>query len=330
MRLPVPRGALSEVVVDQLAAGSRQHHDPVQFAAAVEEVVHPLRDEDFQLALACCYELHYRGFDGTSDELEWDPALLTLRRVLEQRFLATVTDLVPVPAASADAPLPGLRALVDADVETTLSRFLWREATLDQFRDFVRQRSIYQLKEADPHSWQLPRLSGRTKEALAEIQFDEYGGGRAGRSHAEMFARTMRELNLDDTYGAYWDVALAETFAAVNLMSLFGLHRRYRGAALGHLAALEMTSTAPNRRYADGLRRLGLGGHAAAYFDEHVEADAVHEQIAAVDMCGSFVRAEPQRHADVLWGAAACLALDGNASTALLHSWALPAHQGAA
>ena len=29
------------------------------------------------------------------------------------------------------------------------------------------------------------------------------------------------------------------------------------------------------------------------FYDEHVEADAVHEQIASVDMCGSLVAEEP-------------------------------------
>ena len=45
-------------------------------------------------------------------------------------------------------------------------------------------------------------------------------------------------------------------------MSLFGLHRRRRGAIVGHLALFEMTSSVPNRRYADGLRRLGFGDDA--------------------------------------------------------------------
>jgi hypothetical protein len=330
MRLPSPRGVLSNEVVSLLRSGATHGHDTTAFGSAVAAVSDPLSSGDFQLALACCYELHYRGFDDVSEELEWDPPLIALRRQLEGRFEASLVDLVPVPRACSGAPLPALRALVEAEDDTTLSRFLLRTASLEHMRDFVIQRSIYQLKEGDPHTWQVPRLSGRTKEALVEIQADEYGGGRPGRSHAEMFRRTMRSLDLDDTYGAYWDAALPETFAAVNLMSLLGLQRRHRGAALGHLAALEMTSTAPNRRYADGLRRLGLGSAATAYFDEHVEADAVHEQIAAVDMCGGFVRSEPERCADVLWGAALCLALDRAASVAILQRWKVPWHQGAA
>jgi hypothetical protein len=48
-----------------------------------------------------------------------------------------------------------------------------------------------------------------------------------------------------------------------------------------------MTSSIPNRAYANGLRRLGGDADATAFYDEHVEADAVHEQIAAHDLCGS-------------------------------------------
>ena len=68
---------------------------------------------------------------------------------------------------------------------------------------------------------------------MVEIQADEYGGGTAERMHSELFAGLMRDLDLDAAYGALWDEAPAAAFASVNTMSLFGLHRRWRGAALG-------------------------------------------------------------------------------------------------
>ena len=110
----------------------------------------------------------------------------------------------------------------------------------------------------------------------------------------------MQELGLDRTYGAYVDRLPGVTLATVNLMSLFGLHRRWRGAIVGHLAAFEMTSSLPNRRYANAVRRLGFGPRATDFFDEHVEADAVHENVAAVDLAGGLARLEPAlagRHA---------------------------------
>jgi hypothetical protein len=185
----------------------------------------------------------------------------------------------------------------------------------------VAHRSIYHLKEADPHSWAIPRLSGRAKAALVEIQADEYGGGRLDRMHSELFRAMMRDLELDDSYGAFVDRVPAVTLAVSNTMSLFGLHRRWTPALLGHLAVFEMTSSLPNRRYGNGLRRLGYPATTTLFYDEHVEADAVHEQIAAHDMCGGYAHDHPESTRDILFGAACALAVDNAASTYLLEKW---------
>jgi hypothetical protein len=196
-----------------------------------------------------------------------------------------------------------------------------KSGTLEQWREYLALRSVYHLKEGDPHTFAIPRLSGRAKAAMVEIQADEYGGGSPQRMHSELFAGLMRDLELDATYGALWNEAPAAAFASVNTMSLFGLHRRWRGAALGHLACVEMTSSEPSRRYSAGLRRLGFDERTTVFYDEHVEADAVHEQIAAVDMCGSLVAEEPGLLPDVLFGAACSLAMDGVAARHLLGAW---------
>jgi len=93
-------------------------------------------------------------------------------------------------------------------------------------------------------------------------------------------------------------------------MSLFGLHRRLRGSIVGHLALLEMDSTQPNRRYGNALRRLGYDATATDFYDEHVEADAVHEALAAHDLAGALAADEPELVPDILFGAQAMLALD--------------------
>ena len=213
-----------------------------------------------------------------------------------------------------------LRAIMDADDAPSLSKHLERRGTLEQFLEFVIHRSAYQLKEADPHSWALPRLSGGPKAAMVEIQADEYGGGDPRRIHAQLFADAMDALGLDSRYGAYVDHIPGVTLATVNLMSMFGLHRRLLGAIVGHLALFEMTSSVPNRRYATGLRRLGIP-EATGFFDEHVVADAVHENVAAVDLAGGLARAEPALEPDILWGAAALIELEGRFARHLLESW---------
>jgi heme oxygenase-like protein len=131
----------------------------------------------------------------------------------------------------------------------------------------------------------------------------------------------MRGLALTDAYGHYMDAVPAVTLAWANTMTFFGLHRRLRGAVAGHLAALEMTSSLPNKRYGDGLGRLGFDAEVTRFFDEHVEADAVHEQIACHDLAGQLALAEPGLAADILFGAAAALATDGLVAGHLIECW---------
>ena len=312
--LPHPRGPISEAV---LTALQRCHRD---VAVPPLDGVDPLGDDDLHLALYACYELHYRGFAGVHAGWEWEPSLIAARLELELAFERALRDAVAAPQAPPEDLEHALRALVADDEGPPLSRFLQREATIEQFREFMIHRSAYQLKEADPHSWAVPRLYGRPKEALVEVQADEYGGGRAGRMHATLFANAMRAVGLDDAYGAYLDRLPGTTLATVNLMSLFGLHRRLRGCIVGHLAAFEMTSPGPNRRYAAGLRRLGAE-RATEFFDEHVEADAVHEAVAAHDLAAGLAAQQPGLCDDILFGAAALLHMEARFAAALLDAW---------
>jgi hypothetical protein len=316
--LPEPVGPLTESLFAALVepAGSRAPD------AAPAADADPLTDLDLQLALYISYELHYADLEGVDEDWEWSPALLAFRAALEAPFARAVEELVPTATAAETAAVPeALQAIVAADDGPPLSRHLERSATREQMLEHVIHRSAYQLKEADPHSWAIPRLPPGPKAALLEVQFDEYGGGRAERMHAVLFAKTMEALGLDPAYGAYVHLLPAETLATVNLLSGFGLHRRRRGALVGHLAAFEMTSSIPNRRYGNALRRLGYDKEVTDFYDEHVEADAVHEAIAAWDLAGGLAREEPGLAADILFGARALLALEARWASLLLASW---------
>ncbi len=319
-----PRGPLSTAVRDALTEGAPLRHGRVLAHRAIARAEDVVRDDDVQTALFLLYASAYGAFPALRDDLEWDPALIEVRRVLEAAFEAVLRERVPrptLPEPGPDAVARALFALAEADAGPSPSRYLAREATTEQALEFLIHRSVYTLREADPHSWAIPRLTGAAKAALVEIQSDEYGGGRPDRVHAELFARTLRGAGLDDVYGAYIDAVPALTLASHNMMSMFGLNRRLLGAIVGHLAAFEMTSSLPNRRYAAGFRRLGYGASVTEYFDEHVEADAVHEQIAARDLAGGLAQDRPDLTADIMFGAAACLAIDRWTAEQLMDAW---------
>lgn len=291
---------------------------------ALEHTPDVVTDDDLQLALFLSYDLSYGALSESDARWEWHPTQVTLRAAIEDRFekeLRSRITLGELPPPDAESVAAYLFSATASDTGPGLSRYVAKKATNEQAIEFAIQRSIYTLREADPHSWAIPRLTGRAKAALVEVQSDEYGAGVPSRMHSAIFAQTMRGLGLDDAYGAYLDRAPAVTLASFTMMSMFGLNRRLRGAIAGHLAAFEMTSSVPNRLYGNGFRRLGYGDDVTDYFDEHVEADAVHEQIAGRDLAGGLAEQHPDLLADIVFGARACLYIDGRVGTHILDCW---------
>lgn len=314
--LPRPRGPLSALLIDCLQSNRSV---PSDWPETSDD---PLTSDDAQLALYLCYELHYRSFAGVDDRWEWDPGLLALRGRLERRFQDRLYDHVGAPVPLAASVAGAIRDLIASAEGPSLSAFMLTQGTLEQFREFAIHRSAYQLKEADPHTWAIPRVAGDTKAALVEIQADEYGGGAHDRMHSELFVTTMRELGLDPTYGAYLDLLPGTTLATVNLVSMLGLHRRWRGALIGHLALFEATSVTPMGRYSRALERLGVPEPGRRFYDVHVEADAEHEVIAIERMAAGLARDEPSLAGDIVFGTRAVLDVERRFAEAMLDRWA--------
>lgn len=310
--LPPPRGELSQAVVAFLLAGGRPLPDGREAADA-----DPL-GEDMQLALHLTYELHYRGFAGVPDDMEWDPELLRLRGVMEQRFEQTLRDRCGR-YGSVDEAFEAILT-VPSDV-SGVGQFLLRAGTPAHLREYAVLRSVYQLREADPHLWVVPRLSGRAKAAMMAVEFDEFGCGRAERMHARLYADLLQDLGLDSTYGGYLDFAGREALATVNLMSLLGLHRARRGALVGHFAVLEATSSPAASWMVAAMRRLGAGEAAIRFYDEHVEADAVHEQLVRGEVVGGLLDDEPGLAGDVVFGIEATDLLESTFTETVTAAW---------
>jgi hypothetical protein len=312
---PAARGPLSAALLTRLRG------EPGEIGRLPALTADPLVDDDLHVALYAAYELHYRGLEGVDPEWEWHPELLRAVRRLEARYEdALRRDVAPLPDVAPQAVAEALRTMLDEQpAGPSVSRFMDEEGTLAHLREFAVHRSPYQRKEADPHTWAIPRLSGRAKAAIVEIQADEYGNGRPGEAHADLFGETMVGLGLDPTYGAYVDDVPGVTLATTNLVTFLGLHQRLRGALVGHLAAFEMTSIGPMARYARAFRRLGVDGF--EFYDVHVEADAHHEVVAAHDLAGALALDEPDLVGDIFFGAMAVTNAELRLSRHLFANW---------
>ncbi|MGD9619234.1 MAG: iron-containing redox enzyme family protein [Mycolicibacterium sp.] len=316
--LPDPRGPISMSVVELLSERAPNHH--------LTRVETSLADADpygidVQLTLYLCYELHYRGFADADPGWEWNPGLLHLRRRLEELFLTAVRHDIGDVDEEVSAAAELERLCVEPVEGNGPSHFLRDEGTWEQMREYFVHRSIYHLKEGDPHAWTIPRLTGQAKASFVAVEFDEFGAGKGARLHQTLFAELMAAAGLDTAYLGYLADVPAVTLAVVNLMSMFGLHRRLRGASVGHFAATEVTSPPGSRRMVQALDRLGAPAACRAFYLEHVEADAVHEQVVRTDVVGDLIVQEPHLNSDVVFGIRAFEAVEDRLADHLIGCW---------
>jgi hypothetical protein len=312
-QLPRARGPITRRLFDALRGAPRQ----LGWTADADSAT----PDDLHLALYCAYELHYRGLPGVHPDWEWEPSLLGAVRPLERRLEAELRAAAGPVGTDPGAVAGELWRLAGADRGPSLSAWVAERATLVHVRELAVHRSAYQLKEADPHTWAIPRLPGPAKAVMVAIQADEYGNGSGPQMHAALFADTMDSLGLDHSPHAYLDRLPAVTLATTNVITLFGLHRRLRGALVGHLALFEMTSTGPMARYARGLERLGVPPSGRRFYDVHVQADQVHQHLAVDGMVGGLLAHEPELAADVVFGARALRTVEAEFSAHLLGCW---------
>ncbi|WP_027927725.1 iron-containing redox enzyme family protein [Amycolatopsis benzoatilytica] len=288
--LPGARGPVSAAILGALRGSAAP-------AAPGLDAADPFGD-DLHLALHLCYELHYRGLPGVAAEQEWDPKLLAVRALLESRFESGLRDSLPG-GTDVEAEFDAL--LTETGAAGAIG-FLVAEGQWWHVRELFAHRSVYHLKEADPHAWAIPRLSGPAKAGLVAVEFDEFGGGHADRVHAALFADLLAAAGLPNGYLALLEHVPGPMLALVNMMSMFGLHRALRGALVGHFAAAEITTAPAARRMDRILRRLGAPDACRFFYTEHIEADAVHEQVMRHDVAGGLLAAEPELAADVVFG----------------------------
>ncbi|MEU4650037.1 iron-containing redox enzyme family protein [Nocardia fluminea] len=308
--LPRPRGELSAAVTELL---TRTPGSVVPAAGRLDPY-----GEDLLLTLHTCYELHYQGFEGVDEDWEWDPDLLRLRRDLENQLLAALRDDV----AGGDDVDAELDRLLEPTRDTDgIAGFLAERGTADQLREYFVHRSIYHHIEADPYAWVIPRLRGQVKASLVAVEFDEYGGGRGERVHARLFADLLSGADLDPGYLHYLDTVPAPMLALVDMMSLFGLHRSLRGALVGHFATVEITSSPASRRLAELARTLLPHPACEHFYTEHVEADAVHEQVLRRDVVAGLLAAEPGEAASIVFGIQATNLLEDRFAEHVLGCW---------
>lgn len=164
---PTARGVASQALLELVAhEPDSVDADVNRVAAAVDQMLAEcgdvLQDDDLQLTLFLLYLLHYGPTPFVVGDWEWHPGLLAVRARIEAEFENALRAAVCLPEVM---PTTGaevtetLFALTDEVAKPELAMWAGRHATQVQLQEFLILRSIYTLREADPHSWAIPPVA---------------------------------------------------------------------------------------------------------------------------------------------------------------------------
>lgn len=249
---------------------------------------------------------------------EHDPLLHEVLGILEGAFERQLsrTPLPDEPPSESDAFCSWLqeialeRELVPASGMGSLLR---EQATLEQMREIVAQRSLFFLKEPDPWAMVIPTLRGPAKAGLIDVLLDEYGWGRYEHMHSTVYETLMRKLDLDTGYDAYRDRAAWQYLAALNLQGMYARNRRLCRRMYGYIYLVEADSPRSMVNYLAAWTRLGIEDpDVTRFYELHVTADEGHQQVALDEMIRPVVAAEPHAAPEIARGV-----LEG----IIVHSW---------
>jgi hypothetical protein len=246
--------------------------------------------------------------DDALRDNEHDLTLITVRLELERAFEAQLARRAPLPE---DPPAPAEvrawlkdlaleRALVDAP---SMGAYYREEATLDQLREVVAQRSLFFLKEPDPWTMVIPSLHGKAKAGLIDLILDEYGWGRHDQMHSTVYATLMERLGLETGYDHYLEQTAWPFLAGLNYQSMLARHRRLCRRMYGYIFLVEADSPGSMRNYLAAYDRAGVDDPDVRLFYElHIDADQGHADVALNEVVGPVIDAEPDAAAEVARG----------------------------
>lgn len=293
--------------------------DPERAAALIagarELAVRAFTDEDpeaLDVAHRALYHLAAQSAWSPVDALrdnEHDLTLAAVRLELESAFERQLSRVAPLPEAPPQ-DLPQLREwLSDLALERDLfpapsmGAYYREEATLEQLREVVAQRSLFFLKEPDPWTMVIPSLQGKAKAGLIDLILDEYGWGRHDQMHSTVYATLMGKLGLSTEYDHYLDQTAWPFLAGLNYQAMLARHRRLCRRMYGYIYLVEADSPGSMRNYLAAYARAGIEDpDVLTFYELHIDADEGHADVALNEVVGPVLESEPAAAAEIARG----------------------------
>lgn len=213
-------------------------------------------------------------YNRTVPNAEVYARIAELERMWIEPMIVQLAQDTPVLGSRAEW-LHALESMLDEEKEGSPSSwFLADEATLDQFRIYVKEFAPDGLTEAQNFFPAIARIPLKAQMALMRVLIDEFGCGNLQQAHSQLYLVLLEELGLPQELTDFLDDTSDETFAFLNVFYWLTERAPHVEYFLGALAYLEASIPSAFSFLAKACERLGVqNGH---YYTEHIHIDNFH------------------------------------------------------
>lgn len=233
--------------------------------------IQPVGRRDAALALAQVHDLHLAPVEdlGARVRLQHHPVVATLKHRLEATYLRRL----PTPQSSEGDAVAGMRKVASIDLVPPVYDWIAEKATLEEVRTYLSLEGGPDGGFDDLVALCQIGIEGEAKVELATNYWDEMGRGELARVHTELHERMSEALQLAGVERRDQPVEALERSL---LGSVLATNRALQPELIGALGLLELQAGPRCRRVVKGLKRLGCGDAALAFYEEHAVADPRH------------------------------------------------------
>jgi hypothetical protein len=269
-------------------------------------------DEDSALqanaALAVLYDWYFSApsIDGADSLLQ--VIADDIRRALESAMLDDVyarMDLSPLSGFPEDHEsfLPWYRRFISvhrASDHSFYRDFLESRATPDDFRFYLAQETVLDPRFDDILAMLLVGTGGSEKMEFVGNLWDELGNGNPAEVHPTVFAETLREAGVAESFVS--GNIMPESIASGNVSAALALSRRHYFKAIGYFGVTEYLTPRRFRSFVLGCKRLDLPEGSYRYHDMHIQVDARHGPSWFKNILVPAIARDPRCIRDIAFG----------------------------
>ena len=268
--------------------------------AALDEAleIHPVGRRDAALALSQLHDLHLAPITELGDRVRFQhhPTVATLKQRLERTFL----ERLPTSGVPGGDAVAGMRKVAARDLVPPVYDWIADEAELDEVRAYLSLEGGPDGGFDDLVALCQVGIEGEAKVELATNYWDEMGRGSLAEVHTELHRRMAAALGLEHVERREQPVEALERSL---LGSTLATNRALQPELIGALGLLELQAGPRCRRVVKGLRRLGCGEEALAFYEEHAVADPRHGKDWLDHVVGPLAERFPQWGPRIVRGA---------------------------